>query len=259
MTGSDEWSDTIQVLVGLGETSFIAHRSFLIKAPFFEACLRLPMEEASTKVVRLPQYGPDAFAAILQFLYFDSLLEPVSETVKGLEDKCEVTLSTADVSMGRSIERYVQAKKLGMTSMMDALVTDIKKAQKAMAGRVTYAEFDYVFNYSEDGDSLRQACLQMIGSKISAAGWKGWKGWKVTHSDIYESCLKDNSGNIELLFEASQAPAEVGPGPSPANITTAPEVQNTPARPLCSQSWMESWISGVSRDIPGSTSLATWK
>ena len=63
---------------------FTVHNSFLIKVSWFDTCLRQPMEEGLSNVIKLPEDNPKVIEDFLGFLYLGRpVVEKYSPTLSG--------------------------------------------------------------------------------------------------------------------------------------------------------------------------------
>jgi len=73
-------TDIVEVFVGPDKARFTAHKSILMKAPYFRASLSGNFSEGDSHVVTLPEEDPRAFLEILNYLYSGEVTRIGEET-----------------------------------------------------------------------------------------------------------------------------------------------------------------------------------
>ncbi|EXJ60152.1 hypothetical protein A1O7_04304 [Cladophialophora yegresii CBS 114405] len=187
-------SDIISVIVGKQEVEFGIHKGILAaKSPFFEKCFGVGMKEANDNVVKLPEDDPEAFEAVVEWVYATRI--PAAKPPPPL------------------VRDYVLADKLGMTDLQNAIADTIRL--KRPLPRPVHAS--WTWRITPEGCPLRELILDQLHHRIMTTPNKFKLGTTGTDAelaaDLKVLIRKNHALTTALLWKTIDHNLQTGRGP----------------------------------------------
>ena len=186
------WTDLVKVVVGPNKALFVAHSVILVKAPFFQACLRSPLKEKQTGIIELATGCPDAFDSVLMFLYSEEC---------SLEE-CKRQSFEPSVSASHLAKTYSMAKFLMLEKLENATIDTMVRHQRYPDPKV----LNY-FHEQNLEDSKMMELVMLYYAKLLREAGPGWME-RLPHLTNYVNISKDNANRLmEAMMDTKGPPS----------------------------------------------------
>lgn len=132
---------TVTILAGIAPTEYHVSERILCTLPFFQACLQGQFNEASEKIIKMPDDDADAVAALLEFLYTGSYTYTYDSSQTALRAGSAGGILDIPISDLRQALFHLTVQTLGCKYDCQALVVAARQNLRIVTREVDAIEF----------------------------------------------------------------------------------------------------------------------